>query len=58
MGDVIKTLQYLIDTQASDVNCNCDSYMHAQANGIILAKIILTGDDPEYKKVNEQDIVN
>ncbi len=43
-----KDLQDVIDTQCSDGNWNYDPYMHGMANGLIVARSILTGEEPVF----------
>lgn len=48
MSDYQKRLQDVIDIQLAEGNWNYNSYMHGLANGLILAKTIYTGEDPNF----------
>lgn len=45
---VLDELDDLIKVQATDGNWNYDPYMRGMANGMLLAKSLLDGQDPEY----------
>lgn len=48
MSNYTKSLQDAIDVQSSNGNWDYKSYMHGLANGLILAKAIYTGEDPNF----------
>ena len=50
----MKALNDVIDTQCSDGNWDYDPYMHGMANGLILARSVLDGMEPEYKTAPEK----
>lgn len=45
---ILEDLQNLIDIQCSDGNWNVNPYMQGMANGLILAKSVITNETPEY----------
>lgn len=49
MNKQLKDLYNICDIQSQDGNWNYDEYMRGMANGLILAKSIFTGEDPDYK---------
>lgn len=44
-NDIIGKLNNIIKIQG---NCITDEYMRGMMNGLILARSIITGDEPEY----------
>lgn len=47
---MIKKLNEIIAVQCTDGNWNYDEYHFGLANGLILAKSVLTGEEPEFMK--------
>jgi hypothetical protein len=53
-SDGLKRLQKIIAMQSSTGNYDWDPYMHGMANGLILAKAILTDEEPKYLDAPKQ----
>jgi hypothetical protein len=50
----VQALKDVTDVQCADGNWNCDAYMHGMANGLILAKAIMTDENPEFLEAPEK----
>lgn len=48
LQDITEGLDDLIKVQCSDGNWDYDEYMRGMANGLILARTLIDGNDPEY----------
>jgi hypothetical protein len=46
--NVIETIDDLLKIQCSNGNWNYNEYMHGMANGMILIKSIVTGEQPQF----------
>jgi len=44
----IKKLDDIIAVQTMNGNWNYDAYMHGMANGLIMARSCMTGEDPQF----------
>ena len=49
-----QNLDDVLDIQCSDGNWDYDPYMHGMANGLILAKSIVTGKDTDFLEAPER----
>ena len=54
MKEALKRLEEIIQVQCSDGNWNYNSYMHGLANGLLVAKSVLT-EDYELKTLDAPD---
>ena len=54
----VSDLQDLIDIQGQNGNWNYDPYMHGLYNGLICARDVLRGVEPEYKEAPEEWLVD
>lgn len=41
-------LDKVLEIQTTDGNWNYDAYMHGMANGMIMARSCITGEDPHF----------
>lgn len=46
--DVLAEFDGLLDIQCSDGNWNYDPYLYGMANGMLLMRAIVSGEDPQY----------
>ena len=46
--DILRSLDKVLAVQRMDGIWNCDDYMHGMANGLILARSFVTGEDPQF----------
>lgn len=44
----LKELDKVLTIQTADGNWNYDAYMHGMANGMIMARSCITGEDPDF----------
>ena len=54
----LETLEDMIKVQCSHGNWNFDPYMHGMANGLILARAVLTDTEPEFLKAPDQWLID
>ena len=52
--DILDEFDLLLDIQLSPGNWDFDPYLHGMANGILLMRSIVSGEDPEYMEAPEQ----
>jgi len=58
LEDRILDLESVTDVQCADGNWNYDPYMHGMANGLLLAKSIITAEEPEFKEAPDEWLSN
>lgn len=51
---ILAELDKIIAIQNSNGNWNFDAYMHGMANGLIMARSIITDEEPQFLKAPDQ----